>query len=180
MRGILLMIPVLALVFLTGCGDNQTAQPLVIRDEAGNLVAIVGTWSGCEDVGGGNSELTVLNFSGAGGAFVNTAFTGSTDCTSGAQTPDNGTFSIATAGDTSVPWDGAGVPAGLNNPITATKGTLTLVMPGVGQASLKSVFVVNASSSPNVMYSKSDDDGGPLDGDGFPADITQAKSLTKQ
>lgn len=182
MKKVLLAISALSLVLVTGCGDDDPlpVSPLMLLNQAGELAAVEGVWSTCEDSGGGDSERTVLTFVGSGGTFVNTEFTGSTDCTTGAGTPTNGTFTMTTSGDKSISWDIAGIPTNFSNPVTATTGTLVLTIPGLGNFETKNVLVVDTIASPNVIYGKSDDDGGPVGADGFPDDITLTEPLIKQ
>ena len=128
----------------------------------------------------GNSELLLLVWSGSQTAALTvTEFEGTLDCTGTIADTISGTSTIVANGEKLVPWDASGVPTGLSDPILATTGVITTTFPIFGTFIDDIVLVIDDSVDPNMIYAKDSDQGGPLDMDGVPDDITLDDALTK-
>lgn len=171
MRWALLRACVLLLAaagMLSACGNDDETNPVHILGTSGSDVVMTGTWAGCLAVGG-DSEFTALTFSSRSNEVNLTTRThmGVTDCLSAPDTVQQTKLVIGSYGTKSVPWDASGNPPGLSDPIEVSRLQLAQ-----SSAVSKAVAVVYDSVSPQVLYLKTDGDGGPLDGSGYPDDIT--------
>ena len=192
MQKLFSIIPVLALLFVTGCGDDDKTNSLIalkVLNQAGVLVSVEGTWTSCEmmDLPATNWELLTITFAGSGGTVSILEEFSDAACTNPVlpQTTNNGTFSFVTDSSKTVSWDASGNPDALVFPdnggttVTATTATISINFPGFSFSD-ETVMVVDTASTPNNLYSKDADDSATLDASGYPNDISSQEPLVKQ
>ena len=155
----------------------------MVLNQASVLVPVEGVWQVCElstDTPGW-SEFVILTFSGSGGTITDEEFDDAT-CTGISQGILTGTFSLTNDGSATVSWDGSGNPNSptISNTPLVTTSTLTFNVPGFPAFTDKIVLLMDDTVTPNRIYSKDADDGGPLDGNLYPADISSLEPLLKQ
>jgi hypothetical protein len=170
----------LVAALLAACSSDDEVQ-LYVRGVSGAAVKMNGTWSGCAPTGASTSYLETLVFSVSKGTYATLDFGASPLCASGTYTVSKGAFTALAGGDKSVAWDAAGLgaPAGLSDPIQATRVSLALEPDGGTAATLNTVMLVDDRTAFYLLYLKDTAAAGPVGADGYPDEISQLPPLLR-